>query len=69
VLAKYPDIVPRPLDQALDKIWGFASEKGRHLSEGRKPSQEEVILVVEVAAATISYVTKRLPKEVSLPGF
>jgi hypothetical protein len=68
LLAKYPGIVPRPLDQALEKMWGFASEQGRHLNEFREPKREEVVLVVEVAAATISYVAKRLTQQVPSPG-
>jgi hypothetical protein len=29
--------IPKPLDDALEKIWGYASEKGRHLKEGGDP--------------------------------
>lgn len=31
--------IPRPLDTALERMWGFASEMGRHLREGRVPSR------------------------------
>ena len=51
---------PAPLDQAVEKIWGFASERGRHLQEGREPNFEEARLVVGLAAALSSYIaTKR----------
>src|SRR5690606_3639468 len=33
LIKKYPSIVPKPLDIAIDKIWGFTSEQGRHLRE------------------------------------
>lgn len=51
-------IVP-PLDQALIKLWGYASERGRHLREGREPGFEEAELVVGVAAAASVYLSKR----------
>jgi hypothetical protein len=61
ILDRNPGIVPRPLDEALERIWGFASEQGRHLREGRVPSEQEVILAVEVAAALAGYVNRRFP--------
>jgi hypothetical protein len=51
-------IVP-PLDQALIKLWGSASERGRHLREGREPGFEEGELVVGVAAAASMYLSKQ----------
>jgi hypothetical protein len=35
LVKRNPDLFPKPLDQALDKVWGYASETGRHLKEGR----------------------------------
>jgi hypothetical protein len=51
-------IIP-PLDQALIKLWGYASERGRHLREGREPSFEEAELVVSVAASASVYLSKK----------
>lgn len=51
--------VPKPLDTALDKLWGFASEQGRHVREGRDPRFEDAELVVTVASAVVVYL-KRL---------
>ena len=51
-------IVP-PLDQALNKLWGYASERGRHLREGHEPGFEEAELVVGVAAAASIYLSKQ----------
>lgn len=48
-----------PLDQALHKLWGYASQEGRHLQEGRDPGFEEAELVVSVAAAVSVYISKK----------
>jgi hypothetical protein len=53
--------LPRPLDEALEKMWGYASETGRHLIEGRDPRFEDAELVVTVAAAVSIYLTKSRP--------
>lgn len=50
--------IPRPLDDALEKLWGYASETGRHLREGREPRFEDAELVVTVAAAVAIYLTR-----------
>ena len=47
--------IPKPLDDALGKIWGYASEKGRHLKEGDEPERREAELVLMLASATIAY--------------
>jgi hypothetical protein len=60
IIKKYPTLLPRPLDEGIDKLWGFASERGRHLHEGRAPSYEEAELVVTVAAAVVSYLKHKL---------
>lgn len=51
--------LPAPLDSALHKLWGFASEQGRHIQEGRDPSFEEAELVVTVASAVSVYLLRR----------
>jgi hypothetical protein len=50
--------IPRPLDDALEKLWGYASETGRHLREGREPSFEDAELVVTVSAAVSIYLMR-----------
>jgi hypothetical protein len=47
--------IPRPLDTALERMWGFASEMGRHLREGRNPNREEAELLLGTASALITY--------------
>ena len=58
IIKKYPGLLPPPLDAAVDKLWGFASEHGRHLREGREPAREEAELAVHVAAAVATYLPK-----------
>ncbi|WP_428417392.1 AbiJ-NTD4 domain-containing protein [Methylibium sp.] len=60
ILARNPGLLPAPLDQALEKLWGFASEQGRHLREGREPAYEEAEVAVHVAAAAARYLSKKL---------
>jgi hypothetical protein len=55
------DLMPKPLDVAVEKIWGFTSERGRHLIEGREPTAEEAELIVGLAAAIGSYLVKVKP--------
>lgn len=50
--------VPKPLDIGVEKLWGFASEQGRHIREGRQPRFEEAELIVTVAAAVSVYLLR-----------
>ena len=60
ILKKYADLVPKPLDEALSKTWGYASEMARHIREGRTPTYPEAELVVGVAAATCTYLAAKI---------
>ncbi len=60
IIKKKPTLFPRPLDEALHKLWGYASNNGRHLLEGCNSSFEEAELVVTVAAAAATYLTRKL---------
>ena len=54
-----PDLkIPKPLDTALEKLWGFASEQGRHIREGREPRFEDAELVVMIASAVSTYLIR-----------
>lgn len=35
------DIFRAPLDKAIEDMWGFTSNRARHLSEGKECSNEE----------------------------
>ncbi|MBP2312620.1 AbiJ-NTD4 domain-containing protein [Azospirillum soli] len=50
--------LPKPLDAALEKLWGFASEQGRHIREGRSPRFEDAELVVTVSSAVSVYLLR-----------
>jgi hypothetical protein len=52
--------LPPPLGDAMVKLWGFASERGRHLQNGREPSFPEAALVVTVSAALVTYLIKKV---------
>ena len=60
LMKRFPGAIPSPLDQAVNKIWGFTSEQGRHLREGQEPEYLEAELVVEVTAAISTYLGKKL---------
>jgi hypothetical protein len=58
-LANHRDAFPKPLGEYVGKIWGFASERGRHLVENGEPSVEEAELVLGLSATLGSYLTKK----------
>lgn len=58
LIKNHPDLVPKPLDVAIDKMFGFASEHGRHLHEGSEPSYEEAFLLVHISASLCTYLAK-----------
>ena len=61
-LKKHPSEFPKPLDTAVEKLWGFASENGRHIKEGKPaPQYGEVEMVVAVAAALSVYLLRKKP--------
>lgn len=60
-----PNIVPKPLDIVISKIYGFASEQGRHLKEGGEPNYEEAELIVHLSASICTYLAKKNYLEVN----
>lgn len=59
LIKTHPGIVPAPLDKAISMIWGFSSEQGRHLREGRDPQFEEAELMVHLSATLCTYLGKK----------
>lgn len=59
VLKRYPGLLPKPIDEALSKIWGYASNQARHVLEGRETNREEAALVVGLSAALSTYITRK----------
>jgi hypothetical protein len=47
--------IPRPLDEVIQKAWGYASEMARHLREGRTPTREEAELLVGMSSSLTTY--------------
>jgi hypothetical protein len=54
--------LPRPLDVAVQKLWGFASERARHLREGTVVDANQAELVVSVACAVSIFLVRRPPQ-------
>lgn len=57
-LAKRLDL-PKPLDSAAEKLWGYASNNARHGLEGQQVETPEAELIVSVACAICTYLAKR----------
>lgn len=51
--------LPKPVDDVVEKIWGFASNQGRHIAEGKKPDFAEAGLTVHLSAELISYLCEK----------
>jgi hypothetical protein len=61
ILKRYPGFLPKPLDEALSKIWGYASNEARHVLEGRETNREEAELLVGLSAALSTYLDHKQP--------
>lgn len=59
-LKKHPTAFPHPLGSALDKLWGYASQYGRHVQEGKPANYDEAELVVGLAGALSVYLLRRV---------
>lgn len=51
--------LPPPLDAAVTKLWGFASDRARHIREGEEVSIDEAQLVVSVACSLCVFLSRR----------
>ena len=60
LIKRYPDLFPKPLDQVIEKAWGYASETGRHLKEGKSPAFEEAELVVGLSGTVCRYLARKI---------
>jgi hypothetical protein len=50
-----PDLFPKPLDEAVSKAWGFASNEARHGKEGRQLDFADALACVGISATLCSY--------------
>jgi len=60
ILKRYPNLLPKPLGEALTKLWGYASEKARHVREGQTPTRPEAELIVGVASSCCTYLAGKI---------
>ena len=52
--------LPAPLDQAVHKLWGYASDRGRHVREQQDGlDHAEAELIVTVAGSLCGFLTQR----------
>lgn len=51
--------LPKPLDEAVHKLWGYASQSGRHIAEGKEPVFEDAEFIVTMSAALCTYLARR----------
>lgn len=59
IIKRHPGLIPAPLDQAIERAWGYSSERGRHLREGRDPDMDEAQLVVGLSAVLVTYLSSK----------
>ena len=60
LLERHPNLFPKPLDVGIEKMWGFASDTGRHLQEGREPEKDEAELLVGLAIVGCTYLARKI---------
>lgn len=51
--------LPTPVDQAVEKMWGFASNQSRHAAEGKRPDFPSAMLTVHFCSALINYLSQK----------
>ncbi|MCT0198485.1 hypothetical protein KQ313_02120 [Synechococcus sp. CS-1325] len=59
IIKRNPALLPAPLDQAMSKLWGFASEYARHIREGQTPTFKDAQLVVGVCVSIATYLAAK----------
>jgi hypothetical protein len=58
IIKKNPERFPQPLGDAVSKLYGYASNHGRHISEGGEPNRKEVELIVGIASSVATYLCR-----------
>ncbi|MBE9397629.1 hypothetical protein IOQ59_10190 [Pontibacterium sp. N1Y112] len=59
IMKRVDNLIPPPLDDAVVKAWGYASENGRHIREGREPTEAEAELIVGLCASVGNYLVRK----------
>ena len=55
IVKRHPDRFPAPLGDAVSKMYGFASDRARHVKEGKALLQKEAEFIVAIAAALTTF--------------
>jgi hypothetical protein len=66
ILKKHPDLFPRPLHEALSKVWGSALIEAHHLKEDQQPKRKEAKLLVGLTAMVATYWSKKFDSPMAL---
>lgn len=59
LIGRRPDLFPRPMGDAVQKMWGYASNEARHGNENRNLAWGEAQLIVGIAAVCCSYLLEK----------
>lgn len=59
LVRRNPNLFPKPVDQIVEKAWGYTSNFGRHLREGMAPEFEEAELMVGISGVLCRYLARR----------
>lgn len=55
IIKIHPELLPKPLDDSISKMWGYASEYARHVREDREVARKEAQLILGISATIIAY--------------
>ena len=56
---KNSSVFPQPLGVAVEKLWGYTSQFGRHVVEGKPADFNEAELVVGLSGALSIYLLRK----------
>lgn len=59
IVKSHPERFPQPLNDIVPKLYGYASNNGRHVTEGREPEFAEAELIVGIAATVSTYLARK----------
>ncbi len=60
LVQRNPDLFPKPLGSVVEQVWGWSSNHGRHLLQGKEPSFDEAELLVGLSGTLCRYLKHKL---------